>query len=103
MIINTVKEYLSSQHGVKDSVQLAKETGLPESTCRWVMNNPKNSVSDRILDVLCERYECEVGDLKKYVSDRIIHCHYCGNDNHQAAGSNPVVECKECGRPLVVP
>jgi DNA-binding Xre family transcriptional regulator len=71
MIVNTVKEYLSVHHQVKDATQLAKETGLPESTCRWMMNKPKNTVSDRVLDVLCKRYDCTVGELKRYVPDNL--------------------------------
>jgi DNA-binding Xre family transcriptional regulator len=71
MIINTVKEHLTTHCNVKDAMQLARETGLAESTCRWMMNKPQNTVSDRILDILCKRYGCTVGDLKRYVPDNV--------------------------------
>lgn len=67
MIINTVKEYLLEHHGVKNSNQLGEETGLVKSTCRYFFNNPERYLSDNVLDVLCKRYGCQVGDLMRYL------------------------------------
>jgi DNA-binding Xre family transcriptional regulator len=55
--------------GFRTTYQLAKATGLPVQTLDKVVQGNKG-ISYKTLDILCEAFDCEVGELIEHIKTK---------------------------------
>ncbi|AUT04641.1 DNA-binding protein (plasmid) [Nostoc sp. CENA543] len=65
---NTIKEFVDSK-GIT-VYQFRKETGIAQATAYNLYNNPQQLPAPGVLAKICDRYECQPGELLRWDSKK---------------------------------
>ena len=61
---------LMAEHGIKTMTELSEETGLDKNTVSNWYNQKISRFSSDTLEIICDFFDCQVGDLLVYISDK---------------------------------
>lgn len=61
MIINKLESFIEKQNIT--AYQLAKTCGISHNTIYTAINNKKHNISLKVIDAICNKYNCRIEDL----------------------------------------